>query len=237
MSTPAPLTYESLLEIFRQTDERLKLQFQDTDERLKLQFQDTDERMQRDFQASRQENDKQFRKMKRGIDKAIEATNKAVEASARQLKILQKEIGSLGTRVGDVIEKMVEGNIVTQFQELGYDITDCYENRRFGDRGTSNSGEIDLILEDGDTAILIEVKTHLKIAHVKDHLKRMEKYRRHIDAKNRGFQCHYIGAVAGTVVADNVVDYAHEKGLYVIIQSARSTEVLPQPAGFVPQKW
>ena len=30
----------------------------------------------------------------------------------------------------------------------------------------------------------------------------------------------FLGSGAGTVVADNVVDFAHERGFYVIIQSA-----------------
>ena len=52
-----------------------------------------------------------------------------------------------------------------------------------------------------------------------------------------GEKRQYVGAVAGTVVAENVALFAHENGLFVIVQSARSTEILPQPAGFVAKKW
>ena len=46
-----------------------------------------------------------------------------------------------------------------------------------------------------------------------------------------------IGAVAGTVIAENVINFAHENGMYVIIQSARAVEILAQPEGFKAKEW
>jgi hypothetical protein len=64
----------------------------------------------------------------------------------------------------------------------------------------------------------------------------MEKYRRFVDADGSHGK-RFIGAVAGTVIAENVINFAHENGLYVIIQSARAVEILPRPVGFVAKKW
>jgi len=90
-----------------------------------------------------------------------------------------------------------------------------------------------LFLEDGDVAILIEAKTTLKIDDVREHIERLEKYRRYIDAGTSGEKRHFVGAVAGTVVAENVIRFAHENGLYVIVQTARDVEIVPLPEGFV----
>ena len=211
MSTPQnTLTYEGILEMFREIgrkQEETARQMQET----KLMFQETDRKFQ--------ETDRKF------------------QETAEQLKATQKEIGKLGSRVGEIVENMVAGNIVAQFQELGYDVSSRSENKVFGKKGTSDSGEIDLLLEDGNVAILIEAKTSLKIDDVRAHLERMEKYRRHIDSSGSGEKRRYIGAVAGTVVADNVIQFAHESGLYVIVQSVRTVEILPQPKGFVAKEW
>jgi hypothetical protein len=98
-----------------------------------------------------------------------------------------------------------------------------------------NHGEIDLFLEDGNVAILVEAKTTLKIDDVNEHIERIEKFRRFVDANGNSGK-HFIGAVACTMIAENVKDFAHENGLYVI-QSAKEVEILEQPEGFKAKEW
>ena len=65
-----------------------------------------------------------------------------------------QKISALGSRIGEIVENMIGGNIVDQFRALGYEVTAYYRNKIFGIEGTSASGEIDLILENGDIVIL-----------------------------------------------------------------------------------
>ena len=153
-----------------------------------------------------------------------------------QIKATNQAVGKLSSRVGELVENMVAGNIIAQFRELGYKVKARCENKSFGE-GTKDCGEIDLLLEDGDTAILIEAKTTLKTDDVRGHLERLEKYRRYIDSSGSGEKRRYVGAVAGTVVANNVVEFAHENGLYVIVQSARAVEIVTPPKGFKAKEW
>jgi hypothetical protein len=178
-------------------------------------FQKSDDRFNQRFQKLTEQMVK--------TDEVVEKTNQAV--------------GKLTDKVGEIVERMVgEGNLVDQFRELGLKVKTHSRHKFFGKKGTSESGEIDLFLEDGDVAILVEAKTTLKKDDVTNHIKRIEKYRRFVDAD--GIQGkRFIGAAAGTVIAENVIKYAHENGLYVIIQSARAVEIIPQPEGFVPKKW
>lgn len=184
-----PLTYEAVLEMFRQTDQR---------------FQETDRLMQE---------------------------------TDRRMRETDRKISALGSRIGEIVENMIGGDIVQQFQALGYDISSYYRNRIFGNRGTNESGEIDLILEDGDIAILIEAKTSLQTADVKEHIERLEKYRRHLEKHGDKTGRRFIGAVAGAVVDPEVVKFAHKNGLYVIVQSGKAIEIIPSPNGFVAKKW
>jgi len=198
----SPLSAEVIFEMFRQTD---------------LKFKETSEQMK--------ENDRRNEERKVEIDRMLAEV-------ARLSKENDKKISELGSRIGEIIENMVGGDIVGQFQALGIAIKSHSRYKTFGTRGTSESGEIDVFLENGDLVILIEVKTRLTDDDVRDHLERMKKYRSYGDDKRR-----IIGAVAGAVVSDDVVKFAHRQGLYVIIQSGDAVKIIPPPEGFVAKEW
>jgi len=212
---PTPVTIESVLELIR------------------VQIEKSDQ----EYARRREEDAQEAARRQEKIDAQFEKTTQVIEKTAQTIEATNIKIGALDNKVGDMVEKLVgEGNLVDQFRELGHKVKIHSQKRVFGKRGTADSSEIDLFLEDGDVSILVEVKTTLKKDDVLTHLERMEKYRRFVDADGSNGK-HFIGAVAGTVIAENVIDFAHEKGLYVIIQSARAVEILSQPEGFVAKKW
>ncbi|MCL2119138.1 MAG: hypothetical protein FWH27_12005 [Planctomycetaceae bacterium] len=160
------------------------------------------------------------------------------EKADRQFQAMHREISTLGSRVGEIIENMVGGDIVEQFQALGYDVTEYSRRKIFGKKGTDTSGEIDLLLENGEIAILIEAKTTLKIDDVNDHIERLEKYRHHVDEKSNNIDRRkFVGAVAAGAAEDNVIKYAQRQGLYVILQAGRTVEIVTPPEGFVAKTW
>jgi hypothetical protein len=169
-----------------------------------------------------------------------EETDRLVKENAAQLKETDiqmkrtdKKISELGNRIGQIVENMVGGNIVSQFQNYGYNVTAISRNIEFGINGTAPDGEIDVQLDDDDVAILVEVKTKLTVDDVRHHLETMEKYRK---CKGDGNK-RYIGAVASTVVDDSVVRFAQKNGLYVIVQSGYAVEILVPPEGFKAKEW
>ena len=182
------------------------------------------------FRAMSQESNERF-------DRRMEEIAEQMKDTDRRMKETDKRIGGLGSRVGQIVENMIYGDIVAQFRELGYKVSARSQNKEFGVEGTSESGEIDLLLEDGDVAILIEAKTTLKTDHVLEQIERLEKYRRYLNARGRGDKLRLVGAVAGAVVAENVVNFAHENGLYVIVQAARDMEIVETPEGFKAKEW
>jgi len=223
MSTqPTPVTIESVLELIR-------VQVEKSDQEAARRKEEFDRKLDRMVEAAA--------RRKEEIDAQIEKTTQAIEKTAKQIEQTNKDVGGLTGKVGNMVEKLVgEGNLVDQFRELGHNVKTHSRKKVFGEKGTADCGEIDLFLEDGNVAILVEAKTTLKKDDVLTHLERLEKYRRCVDADGPSGK-HFIGAVAGTVIAENVIDFAHEKGLYVIIQSARAVEILSQPEGFVAKKW
>jgi hypothetical protein len=70
---------------------------------------------------------------------------------------------------------------------------------------------------------------------VDEHLERIEIIRGYMD--KRGDSRKIIGAVAGGVVSDDVVNYAQKRGLYVIVQSGDSAAIAEIPKGFTARTW
>jgi len=209
------LTYESVLELIRENSREMREEHQEFRRSLKEQGAEFDRRMQ---EADRRvkERDAEY---------------------ARRAKETNKKISELTGSMGRVIERMVSGhNIIKQFQDLGYVISGYSRNKTFGhDLLKGNQGEIDLFLENGDIAILIEVKTTLKAKNVGGLMNKLEKFRRDADAK--GDKRRFIGAVAGAVVEGDAKEVAHENGMYVIVQSGKAVEIVPVPEGFQAKEW
>jgi len=204
------LTYEGVLELIRQVAELQK----ETDRK----FQETAEQMKE-------------------TDRRMKETDRIVKENAEQIKETNRRVSSLGSRIGDIVENMVRGNIVEKFQALGYDVSEFTPNKPFKYKELGIIGEIDLFLDEGDTAILIEVKTTLETADVREHIERLEKYRRYIDAKYPGDKKRVIGAVAGAVVKGVAAEFAHENGMYVIVQSGDAVKIVTSPDGFQVKEW
>ena len=173
-----------------------------------------------------------FRQSAEQSAKETKELKRMLQETTEQMKRTDKKISELGSRVGEIVENMVGGDIVAQFQALKIAIKSHSRYKTFGKKGTSESGEIDIFLENGDIVVLIEVKTRLTTDDVRDHIERMKKYRCYGDDKRR-----IIGAVAGAVVSDDVIKFAHKQGLYVIVQSGEAVEIIAQPEGFVAKEF
>ncbi|MCL2119075.1 MAG: hypothetical protein FWH27_11680 [Planctomycetaceae bacterium] len=197
-----PLTYEGILELFRESARR--------------------------SEQEREEYAREWRERSADLDRRMQETD-------RQIKEAHKKISALGSRIGEIIENMVSGNIVDKFQAFGYEILQCGRNIKYEYKKIGIRGEIDLFLENGEIAILVEVKTSLETVDVHRHIERLEEYRRCADA--RGDKRRFIGAVAGAVVQDDAMKFAHANGMYVIVQSGEAVEIVPVPQGFQAKEW
>ena len=186
----------------------------------------------REAEEQSRKTDKQFRKTEKYIRKTGKqirelrlSQKEAEERSKKEQKKWNRRFAEFGDRIGELIETMVRGGIVQLFRELGYTFTQC--SRRgmsFREDAIDVHGEVDLFLEDGDYALLVEVKTKLTINDIKDHVRRVKKYRLYADYRNDKRQ--FIAAVGGGVIDDNVRDFALKRGLFVIMQSGKNIEVI-----------
>ena len=136
----------------------------------------------------------------------------------RQLKEHAKNannsIGSLTNLFGDVTEAMIAPKICEKFEEFGFSFLRANPKVIFNDRVNNISFEVDIMLENGEKAMLIEAKTKQTIERVDKHILRLEKMRNY--ANLHGDKRIFLGAVAGIVVTDEIRDYALSQGFYFI---------------------
>jgi len=145
--------------------------------------------------------------------------------TARQMKETDRIIGKLGSRMGEVVEYMVVPSLREKFRELGYDFPQVHQNSDVSDRTNNIFLEIDVKLENGDKAMLVEVKTKPTTKDVQDHIRRLKKMRKYADL--HGDKRTFLGAVAGVVMKDNVKEYILKQGFFLIEPSGETFKIIP----------
>jgi hypothetical protein len=171
-------------------------------------------------------------------------TDRIVKENAEQQKEnerLMKEsqanfdirIGSLTNLFGKIAEYMVAPKMREKFLEFGLDFPKINPNAAVNDKVNDISFEIDVMLENGDKAMLVEVKTKLTTERINKHIERLEKMRRY--ANLHGDKRTFLGAVAGIVVTDELKTYALNQGFFVIEPVGENFYITP-PNG-KPKEW
>ena len=150
----------------------------------------------------------------------------------RIVKEVAKQIGTINNRFGEIVEYMVAPNLREKFWDMGLEFNQANTNAVFSEE-KKVLFEVDVLLENGDKAMLVEVKTTLTTEDVKDHIERLEKMRAYADL--HGDKRAFLGAVAGVVITLNVKEYALKQGFYVIEPSGETFNIIP-PNG-KPKEW
>jgi hypothetical protein len=165
-------------------------------------------------------------------------------ASQRELAVSQKEtdrvlketsrrLGDFTNSFGEIVEYMVAPNLQDRFFDLGMDFQEVSKDIKIRDKKNGIHFQIDVYLQNCDTAMLVEVKADLAIGDINAHMERLEKMRRYADL--RGDRRVFLGAVAGVVVKDKVREYALSQGMYLAEPSGETFSITP-PHG-KPKEW
>jgi hypothetical protein len=162
-----------------------------------------------------------------------EETARRQEETDRQMKETDRRIGKLGNRFGEVVEYMVAPNLCEKFREFDLIFPKANSGTRVSDHKNNIHFEIDIMLENGSIAMLVEAKTKLTTEHVNEHIERLEKMRKYADL--HGDKRSFLGAVAGVVLTSNVKDYALKHGFFAIEPSGETFNIIP-PNG-KPKEW
>jgi hypothetical protein len=214
-------TLEEVWALFKETDRMIKARAEENDRRA----QETDRRAQENDRRA-QENDREFQEMKQTMKAMSQETD-------RQFREMAKKIGELGSRLGDFVEGLIKPSVVKLFQERGIEVHVVTRDVEANNPALGLAMQIDLLAMNNDCCVLVEVKSHLKINDVNEHLERMEKFRPLFPAFATA---KVYGAVASMVIADEVAKYAYRQGFFVIGQKGEYAVILNDEQ-FKPRGW
>ena len=153
----------------------------------------------------------------------------------RLVKRLNKQMGGLHRRFGEMAEHLVAPGIAMRFNELGYHFDGVASGgyKILDEKGKSKT-EVDILLENGECIIAVEVKATVNANDIEHHVKRLEILREHRLKKNDTRTIY--GAVAGAIFGVVEKKATIDAGFYVLEQSG-DTMRMDIPENFVPRMW
>jgi hypothetical protein len=187
---------------------------------------ETRETLDKAIKETRETLDKAIKETRETFDKAIKGTEKTIEAMAKDRreaeKALNKAIGGLSNTMGAVVERFMTAGLPQKFQQFGFAFGRVTTVKWAGGENNIYT-EIDGLLENGDQAMVVEVKTTLRSEDVDDQLECMEKVRKYADL--HGDKREFFGAIAATIIDTSSRTYALKKGLFVIEPSGEDVKI------------
>jgi len=175
------------------------------------------------------------------IERQKEADRRQKEADKRRKEIdeqidrVSRQMGLLSNSFGELTEHLVAPNIVKKFQDLGFKVEKCSKNIEIYKPDLSKIiTEIDLFLENGEIAIVVEVKSKLREKHLEEFINKMEKIREYADRKQD--KRKFIGAIAAAIMEKEQVKKILDEGIYVIEQTGETMKIVA-PEGFEPKEF
>ena len=105
----------------------------------------------------------------RETDRKFQETDRKFQETDRKLNQLEKLFTS---QWGKLMESLVEGDLVELLTERGIPIADT-TTRLKGKRADGGNYEFDIIAHNGESIVVVEVKTPLKPQDVEDFLERL----------------------------------------------------------------
>jgi len=160
------------------------------------------------------------------IQEGFKELEKAQKEAWAAIRETQKNIGGLNNTLGSIVEHILTPGLPKKFKKLGYSFNRV-ATYKFAE---GVYAQIDGMLENGEQAVAVEVKTTLRQSDIDEHLARMEKIRKHADA--HGDKRQFMGAMASTITDENTRSYALKQGLFVIEPSGEDVKVI-KPKGEV----
>jgi hypothetical protein len=171
------------------------------------------------------ENAEQQKETDRIVRENAEAQKETERIFKEQKKDFNARLGEYVNLFGEVTEYTMAPKLREKFRELGLDFPQTSRNTKVNDIVNGISFETDVKLENGDKAMLVEVKTKLTVERINKHIERLEKMRMY--ANLHGDKRTFLGAVAGVVVDEEARNYALNQGFFVIEPTGENLNITP----------
>ena len=125
------------------------------------------------------------------------------------------------TQWGKLMESLVEGDLVKILNERGVAVKNTYMNVK--SKFEEDQYEYDIVAGNGNETVVVEVKTTLRVKHVKIFLEDIKKFSNRISVyKNKKIY----GAVAYLRVEEEAEKFAEKHGLFAVRATGNSASII-----------
>ena len=133
------------------------------------------------------------------------------------------------TQWGRLMESLVEGDLLRILNENGIEVKNTYMNVKSD--LAEDQYEYDIVAGNGEEAVVVEVKTTLRVKHIKLFLEDIKKFSSRLSVY-KGKTIY--GAVAYLRAEEEANKYAERQGLFVIRVTGDSASIINKE-GFKPK--
>ena len=154
--------------------------------------------------------------------KELSISQKATDEQIKETsKGLKEAKGLFETQWGKLMESLVEGDLVKILNKRGIAVKSTYMNVK--SKFEEDQYEYDIVAGNGDEKVVVEVKTTLKVKHVKRFLENIKKFRSRLSvSKNKTIY----GAVAYLRSEEKANTFAENQGLFVVRATGDSASII-----------
>jgi hypothetical protein len=174
------------------------------------------------IQKAHEELEKAHKETEKTLTKAIGDLSISHKETEKAIKDTQRNIGGLNNTVGSLVEHIMAPDLPRKFKQFGFTFSRITTVKWAYGEGTIYT-EIDGLLENGNQAMVVEIKTTLRREDIDDHLKRMEKVRKYAD--DHGDKREFLGAMAAMITDKATKEYALAQGFFVIEPSGEDVTI------------
>jgi hypothetical protein len=178
--------------------------------------------------------DKEIEKTNKAVEetsKTVEETSKTVKETSKTVKETSKAVNRLTGKWSLFVEGLIAPAAERLFKEREIEVDKVYQRVKTHRNG--DTMEIDILAVNGQYAVVIEAKSSLSIDDVKEHVDRLEQFKRYFpEYKER----KVIGAVGGIVIEEGADRYAYKKGMFVIAERGETVKIANDKE-FKPKIW
>jgi hypothetical protein len=218
---------------------KLRRMFQETD----LKFKETDRKFQ-ETDLKFKETDRKFQGAERKFQEAeriIQETDRIVQENALQLKETDRQLKETDRRInrvdgklvnlwGRLVEAIVQPAALKLFNAWGVPVTMSMERLIIERPGYQK--EIDILLVNGDSVVVVEVKTTLTTGDVKRFTAFLRRFHEYMP---RYRDVHVLGAMACLHAIQSADRHAARQGLFILGLSGDGLMEIRNDAAFVPR--
>ncbi|MDR1324752.1 MAG: hypothetical protein LBK00_01805 [Treponema sp.] len=178
---------------------------------------------------------KETAEWRKEVDRMIKESAERRKEVDRMIKELSKEVGGISNRLGEVAQCFFGSELWKHFDGFEYEFQQLYPYLPLFGEKNKPLGDIDITLLNGEYAMAIEVKTHLKKKNVEYHATRMEQIKQYPPAQYKGKKA--LAGLAALMIDPEAKDLADELGMYVLEQSGDAVRLALRPTWFTAREW